>query len=429
MAENHNRSNDSEQTFAEIESWLESLSVESTVNTSRLEQNLEEWLHLINDIASIRNIAFVTSGGTIAPLERRIVRFIDNFSTGSRGASSTEYFLRHGYAVVFFHRRGSLLPYLRTLKNCLSLDTMERIENQLTMDQHHCINYLDWFQLNSNGTDVSVSQAALGYLLPVLTAYSKYKRGLLTLTFETVEDYVVGLYVISKRLMQFVKNESRYKRSLCCYLAAAVSDFYLPLAQRSEHKIPSSASGDNSKPSTLCLDGSGLTIHLESVPKLLPPLILKWASGAFVVSFKLETDRSHLLSVAESRIVNAESHLVVANQLETRFEEVWLVHRLCDPQKCVREHIQVPKSNEGQTTVELEELLVSRRHVLKHEIPLSGFKVLAEKWSAGGQCTQQSLCLASVYKDNDDVISGRPVGKVLTRKNLQRSSTASLIMK
>lgn len=34
----------------------------------------------------------VTSGGTAVPLERRCVRFIDNFSSGNRGAASTEYF-------------------------------------------------------------------------------------------------------------------------------------------------------------------------------------------------------------------------------------------------------------------------------------------------------------------------------------------------
>lgn len=36
----------------------------------------------------------VTSGGTTVPLERKCVRFIDNFSAGTRGAMSTEEFLR-----------------------------------------------------------------------------------------------------------------------------------------------------------------------------------------------------------------------------------------------------------------------------------------------------------------------------------------------
>lgn len=37
-----------------------------------------------------RRIVVVTSGGTTIPLERNTVRFIDNFSTGTRGAKSAE---------------------------------------------------------------------------------------------------------------------------------------------------------------------------------------------------------------------------------------------------------------------------------------------------------------------------------------------------
>jgi phosphopantothenate---cysteine ligase (ATP) len=35
-------------------------------------------------------IVCVTSGGTTVPLEQRCVRYIDNFSSGHRGAASTE---------------------------------------------------------------------------------------------------------------------------------------------------------------------------------------------------------------------------------------------------------------------------------------------------------------------------------------------------
>lgn len=37
------------------------------------------------------NIVLVTSGGTAVPLERQTVRYLDNFSTGSRGALSAKY--------------------------------------------------------------------------------------------------------------------------------------------------------------------------------------------------------------------------------------------------------------------------------------------------------------------------------------------------
>lgn len=39
-------------------------------------------------------IAVVTSGGTTVPLERNCVRFVDNFSSGRRGAISTEELLK-----------------------------------------------------------------------------------------------------------------------------------------------------------------------------------------------------------------------------------------------------------------------------------------------------------------------------------------------
>ena len=40
-----------------------------------------------------RPLVCITSGGTSVPLERQCVRFIDNFSAGTRGALSTERFL------------------------------------------------------------------------------------------------------------------------------------------------------------------------------------------------------------------------------------------------------------------------------------------------------------------------------------------------
>ncbi|GIL55597.1 hypothetical protein Vafri_11141, partial [Volvox africanus] len=62
-----------------------------------------------------RPVVVVTSGGTTVPLERRCVRFIDNFSAGTRGALSTERFLEAGYAVIFLTRSGSQQPFARLL--------------------------------------------------------------------------------------------------------------------------------------------------------------------------------------------------------------------------------------------------------------------------------------------------------------------------
>jgi phosphopantothenate-cysteine ligase len=48
------------------------------------------------------------------------VRFIDNFSTGLRGAASAEKFLENGYAVIFLHRAGSAMPFARHLQRLAS---------------------------------------------------------------------------------------------------------------------------------------------------------------------------------------------------------------------------------------------------------------------------------------------------------------------
>ena len=56
-------------------------------------------------------VVLVTSGGTSVPLEKNTVRSIENFSTGTRGARSAEYFLRAGHPVIFFHRTGTLCPF------------------------------------------------------------------------------------------------------------------------------------------------------------------------------------------------------------------------------------------------------------------------------------------------------------------------------
>ncbi len=50
--------------------------------------------------ASARPLVCVTSGGTTVPLERQCVRYIDNFSAGTRGAMSTEEFLKVGWQTL-----------------------------------------------------------------------------------------------------------------------------------------------------------------------------------------------------------------------------------------------------------------------------------------------------------------------------------------
>lgn len=54
-------------------------------------------------------------------------RFVDNFSAGTRGAASTEYFISLGYAVVFLSRDKSIQPYERHLN-------LELLLNSITKD-------------------------------------------------------------------------------------------------------------------------------------------------------------------------------------------------------------------------------------------------------------------------------------------------------
>lgn len=66
-----------------------------------------------NNVAFFPLNEYFQSGGTTVPLEHNTVRFVDNFSAGTRGSASAEYFLDHGYAVIFMHRLKSLEPFTR----------------------------------------------------------------------------------------------------------------------------------------------------------------------------------------------------------------------------------------------------------------------------------------------------------------------------
>jgi phosphopantothenate-cysteine ligase len=48
-----------------------------------------------------------------ASLEKYTKEARENFSAGTRGVTSAEYFLESGYAVIFLHRQFSLQPYSR----------------------------------------------------------------------------------------------------------------------------------------------------------------------------------------------------------------------------------------------------------------------------------------------------------------------------
>jgi len=252
-----------------------------------------------------RKVALVTSGGTTVPLENQTVRYIDNFSAGTRGATSAEYFIEAGYAVIFLHRQFSLLPYSRHYS-------------------HNERSFLD-FMREENGK-VVVDEEHQEDMLRVLRQhqFAKDNNLLLILSFVTVTEYLWELRELAMA-MQPLGSRALF------YLAAAVSDFFVPRDKMVEHKIQSneeflSHNGDSAaKKQAARTEGNSLIIDLDPVPKFLKQLVDVWAPDAIIVSFKLETDPSILVKKAEYALNKYAHHLVIGNLLTTRKWEVVFV--------------------------------------------------------------------------------------------------------
>lgn len=265
-------------------------------------------------------VVLVTSGGTTIPLERNTVRFVDNFSAGTRGSVSAEYFLENGYAVIFMYRVNSLEPFSRHIKGQKLLDMLEMIEHD-------------------GKTTLAVAPQ---YVANLTKIFCKYKEALerdklLEITFTTLSEYLWLLRAACQAL-------TCLKEQAVLYLAAAVSDFYIPSNELSVHKIPSSGPP---------------TISLQLVPKILAPLVSLWVPEAFVVSFKLETDESLLISKARGALNKYKHNLVIANMLHTRKQQVTFVSRESNYVLSLTDE----QLNNGE---EIERLIVSAL-VEKHE--------------------------------------------------------------
>lgn len=254
-----------------------------------------------------RKVVLVTSGGTTVPLENQTVRYIDNFSAGTRGATSAEYFLEAGYAVIFLHRQFSLLPFSRHYS-------------------HNTRSFLDFMREDENGKIV-VDEEHQSDMIAVYRRYMAAKKDnlLLILSFVTITEYLWELREVAQ-LMKPLGPRAMF------YLAAAVSDFFVPQDRMVEHKIQSSEefsqqehiSNDKKRPAART-EGKSLIIDLEPVPKFLKALVDGWAPDAMIVSFKLETDPSILVTKAKFALDKYAHHLVIGNLLTTRKWEVVFV--------------------------------------------------------------------------------------------------------
>ncbi|XP_018403678.1 PREDICTED: phosphopantothenate--cysteine ligase isoform X1 [Cyphomyrmex costatus] len=250
------------------------------------EQALKEFTR--KHLEAGNKVVLVTSGGTTVPLEHNTVRFVDNFSAGTRGSVSAEYFLEYGYAVIFMHRVKSLEPFSR-----------------------HFVGqkFLDLLQISDNNENPIITVLP-EYTQKVATVLRKYREAfnqtkLLQLTFTTFSEY---LWLLRSACQALAPLENK----AILYLAAAVSDFYIPSNEMSVHKISSSGPP---------------TISLQLVPKILAPLVSLWVPKAFVVSFKLETDEDLLISKARTALNKYHHNLVIANMLQTRKQQVIIVSK------------------------------------------------------------------------------------------------------
>ena len=155
--------------------------------------------------------------------------------------------------------------------------------------------------------------------------HAKHQKTLLLLPFTTITEYLWILKTIAIDMRPLGS-------SALFFLAAAVSDFFVPRHRLAEHKIQSgntiqkSNEGNEEGVKTMKNPiGGKLIIDLDPVPKFLKDLVDQWAPQGMIVSFKLETDPSLLISKSRQALQRYSHHLVIGNLLSTRKWEVVFV--------------------------------------------------------------------------------------------------------
>ena len=299
-------------------------------NVDAIRQSLDDFFskhheHLRN---GNKKIAFITSGGTSAPLEKppMAVRFLDNFSSGARGAALCEYLSKEGYCVVSLRRTGSKLPFVR---KCEKLFT----KKEKNVHNEH-VDFLSMFSNNSNNKETKDGEENDGLISKLKSIQADRERaymehGFLEIEFTTVYEYLHLLRLVSEKV-------NSYANDVMIIHAAAVSDFYIPWSELASHKIQSNA-----------LETSGnLFANFSSTPKMLKMCRDVWAPNAFCVSFKLETDASIIKQKTLSAMEKYNMHCIVANELDKRYDEVTIFQK---------EELQVVGGGGGEEEEEEEE--------------------------------------------------------------------------
>ncbi|SGZ16865.1 BQ5605_C020g09074 [Microbotryum silenes-dioicae] len=326
----------------------------------------------------------IQSGGTTVPLEHNVVRFLDNFSAGTRGSASAEHFLRTGdYAVIFLYRQHSLKPFSRHYSHSTNpfLDLLTIVNDHEhafrvpSKDDNDGFLFPPVPAVGTVSAPLSRRPSALDgsdyktrpkspvtsdgspqiqipppHLEPMLSLLRSYKlvqkmKILYSIPYTTIDEYLWYLRGVS-RVMGTAKDSQGQAlgRRGMYYLAAAVSDFFIPFQRMSTHKIQS---------------GKGsLVIEMDQVPKVLKAMVDEWSNDGFIVSFKLETDPAILIPKARAALERYGHQLVIGNTLTNRKHEVIFVHP-SGKEDWLR--IELPTAlGEGKAVREIEEDIIAR---------------------------------------------------------------------
>lgn len=281
-------------------------------------------------------IVFVTSGGTTVPLEINAVRFITNFSSGTRGARLAECYLQHGWTCILLRHHTAVIPFRHIFSMCSTEDLMSLIVGSS--------NASDSIAVESCANPSTFSNSHVGNTIPVSSPavremaqlYFQRRHLLHEVEFDTIIDYLYLLRELSILLTQRLPSAHLIHRiPLVFYSSAAASDYFVPLEKRSAHKI----SG-----------GEGLTIHLPAVPKVLGLLRSRWLNRlhsplslqTFFITFKLETSLPAMHEKAIKNLFTYDCDAVVANMLQSYSREVWIYEKTGDLKNPV--YLSLPSS-------------------------------------------------------------------------------------
>ncbi|EGR29946.1 hypothetical protein IMG5_145370 [Ichthyophthirius multifiliis] len=266
----------------------------------QLKQNLEKWKN------PQQKIILITSGGTQVPLEKNLVRSIENFSTGQRGALSGEYFLKNNCKVIYFYRKKSYIPFTWRF-------SVEEIFEQGIQKYQDYIN-----------------------------EYKKYQNHIQYIQYETVQEYLENIIILCQILTLY-----QFPENIIIYLSAAVSDFYIPFEDLPQHKIQSNQQTED-----------GLTLKLQKVPKLLEK-IKQICHKSKVFSFKLETDEKILEKKIFESFEKYKVDGIIGNILQTRKKE--LIIYIKEKQEIKKYEIKI---NQNESEVNLKNKFILKIHII-----------------------------------------------------------------